>query len=175
MIKVQSARLDNVSLADKKRLHEILTIAYALTEVEVWGENYVRITFEDYNELIEKDEILIAYHEDVVVGGIHYYERKPGVYCFSLLCADFAKSGMGIGKTLVERVETIARENNAELMELEILRPKGMEVDFKVRLSNWYQSMGYKYTHSQNFAEVKPIKAQNLANPSDFDYYLKTL
>lgn len=175
MLRIQFANDNNVTLENRKELHEILRIAYALTEVEVWGENYMRITFDDYSALIDKGEILIAYSENKVVGGVHFYERKKGMYSFSLLCADFDQSGLGIGRALVDQVEARAKANGATAIELEILRPKGIEVPFKKRISDWYQRMGYNYTSSQNFAEVKPIKAQNLVNPSDFDYYLKTL
>jgi hypothetical protein len=48
-------------------------------------------------------------------------------------------------------------------------------VPFKVRLAQWYERLGFKYTHSENFAEVVPEKGKNLVNPSDFDYYLKEL
>lgn len=175
MITVQSAKAANLTAHQQKRLHEILTIAYALTEVEVWGENYVRIDYADYCELILKDEVLVALMDGEVVGGVHYYERANGLYCFSLLSADFDKSGLGIGRKLVNRVEEIAKANGATAIELEILRPRGIEVPFKVRIANWYKRQGYVYTHSQNFAEIKPIKAKKLANPSDFDYYRKEL
>lgn len=175
MLRVYNAREADTSLADRKSLHDILILAYALTEVEVWGPNYVRISFEEYNELIERGEILIAYYNNDVVGGIHFSQRKKGLYSFSLLCADFDKSGLGIGRTLVNEVETIAKEKGATAIEIEILRPKGMEVPFKNRISDWYQRLGYAYTHSQNFAEIKPVKAQNLARPCDFDYYWKNI
>lgn len=175
MIDIILANAPTVSDKDRKQLHEFLRVAYALTETEVWGENYVRITFEEYNELIEEGEILIAYIDNEVVGGVHYYERKKGTYSFSLLCADFNKSGLGIGRALVNRVEQDAKANGATEIQLEILRPKGIEVPFKKQISDWYQRMGYVYTHSQNFAEIKPVKAKNLIRPSDFDYYLKLL
>jgi len=173
MLKIVSAKKGD--LLQRKKLHEILIIAYALTEVEVWGENYVRITFDEYNELIEKDEVLMALWNNEVVGGIHYYERRAGVYSFSLLCADFDKNGLGIGRALIEAVERDAKAHGAHLIELEILRPKGMDVPFKIRISDWYKRLGFVYTHSQNFAEIRPDKAVNLVNPSDFDYYQKAL
>jgi len=173
MLKIVSAK--ERSLEDRKKVYELLITAYALTEIEVWGENYVRISFVEYNELIEKDEVLIALLEGEVVGGIHYYERRKGVYSFSLLCADFNKSGLGIGRKLIDAVEVDAIKHGATCIELEILRPKGMEVAFKTRISDWYKRLGFVYTHSQNFAEIRPDKAVNLVNPSDFDYYQKTL
>jgi GNAT superfamily N-acetyltransferase len=92
-----------------------------------------------------------------------------------LLCADFSKSGLGIGRALIEEVEKIAKDNGAVEIEIEILRTKGIEVPFKVRLKDWYQKLGYVYTHSQNFANIRPENAKKLLAPSDFDHYLKNL
>ncbi len=173
MLQIQSAKL--ASHQQRIQLYEFLIIAYAVTEIEVWGPNYVRIEFENYNQLIEKGEVLIAYFDGEVVGGIHYSHRAESTYSFSLLCADFNKSGLGIGRALIEEVETIAKSNQAKAIEIEILRPKGIEVPFKVRLKDWYEKLGYVYTHSQNFAIVRPEGAKKLICPSDFDYYHKKL
>ena len=175
MIKVQSAKAAVLSEEEKFKLYEIMRIAYALTEVEVWGENYVRLTFEEYKTLIEKDEILVAMHEDEIVGGVHYYQRSKHKFAFSLLSADFDKSGLGIGRALIEEVEKRAKNKNANYIEIEILRPRGIEVPFKVRIRDWYQRLGFVYKGSQDFTEVNPEKGKNLVNPSDFDYYLKEL
>ncbi|WP_027418564.1 GNAT family N-acetyltransferase [Crocinitomix catalasitica] len=171
MIEVKSAYDQQLSAEELKQLYRIVQLAYELTEVEVWGENYIRIPFDDYLKLIEKDEILVAYHENTVVGGIHCYPRGESSYSFSLLAADFSKSGLGIGRALIDGVITRAKAAKVNQIEIEILRPKAIELPFKIRLANWYKKMGFKYTHSQNFAEVIPLKAKNLLNPSDFDYY----
>ena len=173
MVEIHSAKL--ASHQQRRQLYEFLIVAYAVTEIEVWGPNYVRIEFEDYDELIEKGEVLIAYYDGEVVGGIHYSRRGESMYSFSLLCADFSKSGLGIGRALIEEVEKIAKDNGAVEIEIEILRTKGIEVPFKVRLKDWYQKLGYVYTHSQNFANIRPEKAKKLLAPSDFDHYLKNL
>lgn len=175
MIDVVSSKSKSLPLQDRKRLYQILTIAYAETEKEIWGENYARISFDAYNQLINKGEILVAYHDGIVVGGIHYYEQTPDIYGFGLFCADFGKSGMGIGRTLINAVEKIATSNKIKTIQIEILRPKDIEVEFKTRISAWYQRMGYKYTHSQDFGELDPEKALDLIAPSCFDYYIKSL
>ncbi len=175
MIDVISSKSKNLPLKDRKRLYQILTTAYAETEKEMWGENYVRISFEDYNKLIENGEILVAYSNGLVVGGIRHYVKASGIYGFGLLCADFGKTGMGIGRTLIGAVEKIALERNMKAIKIEILRPKDREVEFKTRISGWYQRMGYKYTYSQDFNEVEPTKAHDLVTPSCFDYYVKSL
>lgn len=173
MLQIQSAKL--ASHQQRMQLYDFLIIAYAVTEIEVWGPNYVRIEFEDYNLLIEKGEVLMAMYDGEVVGGIHFSRRGDVMYSFSLLCADFNKSGLGIGRALIEEVEKIAKSNGAEAIEIEILRPRGIEVPFKVRLNDWYEKLGYHYTSSENFALVRPEKAKKLVTPSDFDHYLKKL
>lgn len=175
MIKIVSSKSKTLPLQDRKRLYQILTIAYAETEKEIWGENYPRISFDDYNEIINKGEILVAYNEGLVVGGIHHYKATPNSYGFGMLCADFDKSGMGIGRTLIDSVEKIAVADNVMTVRIEILRPKSVELEFKTRISAWYQRMGYQYTHSQDFGDVDPKKAIDLITPSCFDYYEKSL
>jgi GNAT superfamily N-acetyltransferase len=169
-------RIESAIVATKQerlKLYEILRIAYALTEIEVWGEDYVRITFPDYNALIEKDEIIAAWIDGEAVGSIHTYQRNDKTWSFSLLSADFDKSGHGIGQALIDAAEAKAKKNGAQFMQLEILRPRGMEVPFKIRLDQWYRKLGYDYTHSEDFSKVVPEKAMNLVNPCDFDYYQK--
>ncbi|WP_070137094.1 GNAT family N-acetyltransferase [Crocinitomix algicola] len=175
MIRLRRSSEYLIPTKDRKELYDIIITAYRLTEVEVWGHEYERISFVDYNKLIEKGEIIIAYWHNQVGGGIHYYEREPGVFVFSLLGSDFDLAGKGIGRALVEEVEIAAKENGARAIQLEILRPKGIEVPFKIRIKNWYERMGYKFTHSEDFAKVHPIKSRKLVNPSNFDYYWKDL
>lgn len=165
----------NANLTERKKLYEILRIAYALTEIEVWGENYVRINFEDFNKLIEKDEIIAAWLNDEPVGSIHTYPRSADTWSFSLLSADFDKKGNGIGQALIDAAENRAKSRGGKYMQLEILRPRDMEVPFKLRLDAWYRKLGYQFTHAEDFSKVKPIKANNLVNPCNFDYYKKSL
>ncbi|MGB1102221.1 MAG: GNAT family N-acetyltransferase [Crocinitomicaceae bacterium] len=170
---IQSAKL--AILEERKILHEILRYAYEATEVEVWGEHYVRIDFDGYNQLIEKGEIIAAWLADEPVGSIHTYQRKPDTWSFSLLSADFKKKGNGIGQALIDAAEARAKSNGASFMQLEILRPRDMEVPFKIRLDNWYRKLGYEFTHAEDFSKVMPVKARNLVNPCNFDYYRKKL
>jgi GNAT superfamily N-acetyltransferase len=160
MIKVVSAKEAALSEEEIFRLYEIMRIAYALTEVEVWGEDYVRISLNDYKKLIDKDEILMAVSNSEIVGGIHYYQRAADKFAFSLLSADFNKSGLGIGRALIDEVAKRAKQAGANYLVIEILRPKDMEVPFKVRIRDWYERMGFVYTGSQDFSEVLPDKAK---------------
>ena len=58
MIRIIPANSEEVSLEDCNQLHELVRIAYAHTEIEIWGENYIRINHSDYMALIEKGEVL---------------------------------------------------------------------------------------------------------------------
>ncbi|MGW9686835.1 GNAT family N-acetyltransferase [Flagellimonas sp. 2504JD1-5] len=175
MMEIVSTKTKILSFEDRQRLYQILIYAYAETEKEIWGENYPRISFNDFNGLVDKGEILVAYHEGLVVGGIRYYKLTPDVFGFGLLCADLDKSGLGIGRALINAVEEITTTNGIKTIRIEILRPKDSEVEFKTRISKWYQGMGYAYTYSKDFVEVDPDKAPDLITPSCFDFYEKLM
>ena len=173
MIKITTALEAEISREQFDRLYEITVTAYRETEKEMWGENYVRISGNEYRELFDQNRILIALIGDEVVGGVFHKMIAANTYSFGLLAADFSRSGQGIGRALVERVEEEALRNGCEQIRIEILRPKGMDVPSKTIIAEWYERMGYKYTHSEDFAVVQPEKGKRLLVPSDFDYYVK--
>lgn len=176
MIVVKSALEVDLKEEECQGLFEVLTEAYAKTEEEIWGKNYVRIPYEDYLRLLKDGkEILVAYQGEELVGSVRYYERAPGVFSFSLLSAAFDKMGQGIGRALVKAVEQHAHAANASRIQIEILRAKAVNTPFKSRLADWYQRIGYLYTHSEDFAQLIPEKGKQLMQPSDFDYYEKLL
>lgn len=92
-----------------ERLFNIIRIAYAETEKEVWGEGYVRVSREDLKQHIDDDEILIALIEDEIVGGIRVYEKSSGSWTFGLLGAAFEHKGKGIGRALIAAAEGRAK------------------------------------------------------------------
>lgn len=175
MITIHSAKQKNLSTKEFKTLYDIIIKAYADTESEMWGENYVRVSEKLFNHFIEKDEILVAFLNNEVVGGLRYYEAEKDVFSFGLFGADFSKSGMGIGRALIERVEEEVLKKGAKKIKIEILRPQKFEIPIKVILADWYQRLGYKYSHSIDFEIEYPDRAQGILAPCNFDYYLKEL
>jgi GNAT superfamily N-acetyltransferase len=149
--------------------------AYASTEKEIWGENYIRMSKSEYFELLDGDQILIAKWDDEIAGCIYFYQKDEVSFGFGLLGthADFTKRG--IGRALIDAVEERAKAAGAKSMNIEILRVRGMDVANKIVLRKWYEAMGFTYTYSEDFANIKPEKASSLARPSDFDYYEKSL
>lgn len=175
MLTIYSAKQKNLSAKEFTTLYNIIVKAYAVTESEMWGENYVRVSEKSFKEFIEKDEVLVAFLNNEVVGGLRFYEAEKGVFSFGLFGADFSKSRMGIGKILIERVEEEAKKKGAKKIKIEILRPQKFEIPIKVILADWYQRLGYVYSHSVDFEKVFPEKAKGILAPCNFDYYVKDL
>lgn len=159
-----------------ERLFNIIRIAYAETEKEVWGEGYVRMSREELKQHIETDQILIALINGEIVGGIRYYEKSPRSWTFGLLGAAFEHKGKGVGRALIQEAENRAMAKGAKEMDIEILRATSIETEFKTQLAQWYQRLGYEFSGTKGVMEVydNPEKWAKLVNPSHFDCYLKT-
>lgn len=151
---------------------------YKVTEIEIWGEDYKRMSLEEFQRVIEKGELIGAWIDDVPVGSIHTYPLNNNTHAFGLFSADFAYKGKGIGRRLIVAAEEMAVSKGADFMELEILRLKHKELLVKQQLSEWYQRLGYQLVSTTDFAERKPDKAEKTENfvaPSVFDCYRKAL
>lgn len=178
MIKLESAIIDRMTQPEIIRTHEILCHAYAVTEIEIWGENYLRISLEEFIELIRKGEVILARIDNKIVGSIHTFKLGADAFSFGLLSVDFAQKGKGIGRKLILEAEKRAIDSGATFMELEILKPRDTEVPIKKVLHDWYLRLGYVYTETFSFIERKPDKhekAKKLIAPAVFDCYRKRL
>lgn len=176
MLKIIPTSEKQLTPSEIKEVHEIMRIAYAETEAEIWGKNYVRLFLPDYTKLIEEGNIFVAYLNGKIVGSVHIYQKNKDTYTFSLLSADFNVGGQGIGTALVKRVEEEALKHGAKFIKMEILRLKGIDVPHKIRLHNFYERLGYNYTHSADSDCIIPDwKYKLLVKPSDFDFYSKDL
>jgi GNAT superfamily N-acetyltransferase len=177
MITIKQAEKAKLSDKEIDTLFEIITIAYAETEKEVWGDNYMRISKTEYVKHIDDGEILVAYMDGVVVGGVRHYRKNDDTYSFGLLGADFNKSGNGIGRALILEIEKLAHKAKMRQIEIEILRAIDYNVQSKNIISEWYQRMGYNLVGTKEVLEIdnNPSKWAQLHNPSVFDSYLKKL
>lgn len=176
MIQILSTYEKQLTPSQIKQAHEILRVAYEVTEEEIWGKNYNRLFIEDFTTLVEAGEIYVAYLDDLIVGSIHIYQKNKDTYKFSLLSVDFNHGGKGIGTALINRAEEEAIKNGAKQIKIEILRVRGKDVPHKIRLHKYYERLGYKYTHTADSDCLIPAwKYKLLVNPSDFDFYCKLL
>jgi len=178
IISIQKTELNTISQKDLERQHELLIHAYAETEKEIWGENYVRISFQEYQKTIQEETVFTARLTDEVIGTLLLSDHGDKLFSFGLLAVDFSKKGLGVGRRLIETAEKTARELGGEVMSLEILRPKNQIVPFKDQLAKWYERQGYQFTFSKSFIELKPTKiekAKELITEAVFDCYEKQL
>ena len=160
------------------RAYEILIYAYAQTEIEIWGENYSRISRNEYEDLIQKGEVYFSFDGNSVNGCIQISSVDDTTFSFGLLAVDFNQKGKGIGRELIAFVENVARNNGGEKMILEILKPAKIEVEFKNILHKWYTRLGYQYEETKSFLDLKTEKvekAKQLKVPAVFDCYSKVL
>lgn len=174
-IQIHSSADGKLSRKEKELLHDIMRQAYAETEIEIWGENYVRMDREEYYDLIYQGSILYATIDQEICGSVYYYKVSEDVYGFSLLCAREGYKHKGVGRTLIEAVEAEAKKRGASAIQIEILRPTDFDTTSKTILRRWYEQLGYTYTSSDNFADAVPDKARLLKVPSSFDHYIKKI
>ena len=178
MITIELANNDLLSAAELNRMHSLLIHAYAITEKEIWGDNYSRLSLKEFKVLIAANEVYLARLENEIVGSIHVYRLDDESFSFGLLSADFNRKGLGIGRKLIEMAEKHAVSKSATFMKIEILRPSNVDLPQKIQLDEWYRRQGYIFLNSMSFVERKPDKAEKalaLITPSQFDCYEKAL
>jgi GNAT superfamily N-acetyltransferase len=176
MLEIKSTESHQLSVIEIEKLHGIITMAYANTEKEIWGDNYTRLFLPEYTELVEKGEIYVAFYNGEIAGGVHLYKGEGNAYTYSLLGVDFNLGGKGIGSALIQTVENEAKAKGGTVMKIEILRVKSLEVPHKVVLAKFYERLGYTYTGSDDCScKIPDWKVKLLVAPSDFDFYSKPL
>ena len=58
MIRIAKIEKNKLSKRTLDRMYSILIDAYARTETDVWGENYIRISKEEFTKLVIRGEVL---------------------------------------------------------------------------------------------------------------------
>jgi len=178
MIIIELASQNKMSQDDINKAYSLLSIAYAETEKEIWGENYSRLRLDEFIDLIDAEEVFFAKIKDEIVGSIHTSRLDDESFGFGLLSADFDRKGLGIGRKLIKTAEIHAKSQGAKYMKIEILRPSNVELPQKKQLDEWYRRQGYEFINSMSFVDRKPDKAEKalkLITPTQFDCYQKVL
>lgn len=174
-IVILSSLTNQFSPSERLDLFEIMRDAYTRTEAEMWGENWVRMPQSEYEDLIDEGKISAALIDGKVVGTIYLRRVDVETASFGLLATHRDYGSLGIGRALIESVENDARIAGAKYMDLDILRPRDFKLPIKDRLRNWYEGMGYEFTHSQDFQEDRPDYTKYLTTPLVLDTYRKAL
>jgi GNAT superfamily N-acetyltransferase len=178
MIKTISSKDLKLTSEQIERLYSLMIFAYARTEIEIWGHDYIRMNKDKYLEILKEDGFLIALINNQIVGSVYVYPLSDTEYGFGLLNADFALAGKGIGSSLVQAAEKYAKQKGAQTIKIEILRPKDFVVSSKEILKEWYLKFNYSFVETIDFLTLKPTeieKSKRMVNPSVFDMYQKDL
>ncbi|NVK65970.1 MAG: GNAT family N-acetyltransferase [Flavobacteriales bacterium] len=175
LLTIYSSKNDVFSPSQCTELYEIMRDAYARTEVEIWGENYVRLPEHEFQKLIDDEVILGAALNGQLVGTLYLKKVNAQESSFGLLGVHSSAEGKGIGSKLIEVAENQARLDGSDYMVIDILRPRDFQMPGKNRLRTWYEKMGYEYTYSENFQDRRPDRAVDLKVPSVFDCFRKKL
>ncbi|MDB0037916.1 GNAT family N-acetyltransferase [bacterium] len=158
---------------ERGEMFEIMRDAYARTEIEIWGENYLRMPQSEYEALIDEGKITTAVLDNKIVGSVYSRNIDTETSTFGLLAVHRDFGGRGIGSKLIEAVEERAKREGSKYINIEILCPRDFKVAIKDRLRMWYEGMGYEFTHEENFQDRRPDRAKDLVVPSVFDCFRK--
>ncbi len=174
-IVILSSEKHHFAINERAEMFEIMRDAYARTEIEIWGENYVRMPQSEYDSLIDEGRITIAILDSIIVGSVYSRNIDSETSTFGLLAVHRDFGGRGVGSKLIEAVEKRAKQEGSTYMNIEILRPRDFKVPIKDRLRMWYEGMDYMFTHEENFQDRRPDRAKDLVVQSVFDCYRKKL
>lgn len=161
-----------------ERLYDIMIHAYAVTEGEIWGTNFKRMSRDAFFELVQGGGMIGVWVDVLPVGSIHVKPISSTLFSFGVLSVDFDFKGMHLGRKLIESAEEWVKLKGGSHLMLELLRPEQFELPFKTRLRDWYMALGYEFTETVPFPKVDPNnveKEQQVIVPCVFDRYQKKL
>lgn len=148
---------------------------YAEAEAGLWAGDVSRTSEKEMAGLIRAGEIAVAWLDGRAVGCVRVQRLESGEAEFGMLVTEPACRGAGIGSRLVGFAERLGRERGAEVMQLEVLTPRGWTHPFKAYLDEWYRRIGYRVVRVGRFEESYPELAPHLACACDFRIYHKDL
>ena len=125
--------------------------------------------------LCSKQQLLLAYSADQIVGSVNTVVLNPSIAELGMLVADPNLRGTGIGRALVQAAEQWGRTCGCTTMQLELLTPKNWTHPVKEFLRTWYTRIGYTPIKTEDFSTEYGHLAPHLATPCDFTVYHKDL
>ena len=108
MITIEHANINYLTKQEIEQIHQLMVQAYAATETEIWGDNYVRMELDAFIDLLKNSYIQLARLHGEIVGSIATTQIDKESYGFGLLNVHASKGGKGIGKMLIEASESFA-------------------------------------------------------------------
>jgi GNAT superfamily N-acetyltransferase len=157
------------------RVVDLVNEVYADAEAGLWVDGAARTDHAEVREMIGAGQIAVARVDGRMVGCIRIQQLDGGTGEFGLLAADPAERGIGVGRELVSFAEDLSRRRGLDVMQLELLVPRGWTHPSKEFLHAWYTRIGYRPVRRGTIDESYPHLAPLLATPCDFVVYHKAL
>lgn len=156
-------------------LTDLINGVYAEAENGLWVEGASRTTVEKVTELVREGKIAVARVAGQIVGCVRIQFLGDGVGEFGMLAVLPSSRGTGVGRDLVRFAEQVTRRAGRDIMQLEVLVPRGWSHPSKEFLTDWYTRSGYKLARIGAIEESYPELAPQLATPCDYMIYRRTL
>jgi GNAT superfamily N-acetyltransferase len=156
-------------------LTDLVNRVYATAEHGLWVDGATRTNAAELAGMIAAGEVAVARVDGQIVGAVRVQQFEGGVGEFGMLVADPARRGEGIGRELVAFAEALSHERGLDVMQLELLVPRGWTHPIKEFLHAWYTRLGYRPVRSGTIEESYPQLAPLLATRTDFVIYHKDL
>lgn len=154
-----------------RQIADLVNRVYATAEAGLWQQGTTRTTVEEITRLTSAGEIVVARHEDVVVGSIRVQYLSPELAETGMLVADPDRRNEGVGRALRRFVTDMLQQQGIPTLQIELLSPRDWAQPSKRFMAEWNERAGYKVVRTGSFEDQYPDLAPLLATPCDFIIY----
>ena len=158
-----------------RTLTHLVNEVYRDAEKGLWLAGTDRTTAHELDGLVRAGQIAAALTGQQIVGCVRIQQLDERTSEFGMLAASPQRRNLGIGRKLVQFAEEHCRNAGRDLMQLELLVPRGWTHPSKAFLHDWYTRIGYRPIGVGAFEQSHPDLAPRLATPCDFVIYHKNL
>lgn len=173
-------------------LTEIINAAYSETEAGIFKPGYLRTSASDVAKFLKAGTLVVASVPTTAsntppkstsgrlpLGCISIKKLSEHRAELGLFAVAVSQRGNGVGRDLMAWAEQWCRDNlggpGVAVAQLDLLVPTHFDHPFKKRLDVWYTRLGYKIVGRRDFALDYPDLAPQLAGPTEYRMYEKTL
>ncbi|KAI0841412.1 hypothetical protein F5Y06DRAFT_219384 [Hypoxylon sp. FL0890] len=173
-------------------LTDIINAAYSETEGGIFKPGYLRTSIRDVAKFLKAGTLAVASIPTTTsdatpkatsgrtpLGCISIKKLSENRAELGLFAVAMSQRGSGIGRDLLAWAERWCLENlggpGVAIVQLDLLVPTHFDHPFKKRLDVWYTRLGYKIVGRRDFALDYPDLAPQLAGPTEYRMYEKTL
>ena len=169
-MEITLAEIKNFNEESIKALCQLINNVYHQNEDVLINKSNPRTNLNELKTMINNKKLLIAKHNDKIIGCIQVSLVDEKTSIFAMLVTDPMNRSQGIGKKLVQHAEIYAKKNGCTKMHLKLLTPKEWIHEQKEFLKNWYERMGYIRKYDVPFENEKFY-----VTPCRFTLYSKQL